>query len=288
MTKLPNSDEVLEAIRDVARQLGRTPSRDEFRQLSSTVTQYHINQHFTSWGLALRAAGLVGRSPNTPLDPSVLLEDWGKVVRQFRRIPTRDKYRMNGQFSPSVFEKKFGPWSGLPVRFRKFAESKPEWTDVVALLPVQLPPYDPVANSSEVAAQCQACQSTHPRTRHQKLEGRPTYGNLIDFRGLSHAPVNEQGVVFLFGMVARELGYSIEAVQAGFPDCEGKRQVDVGRWQRVRIEFEFESKNFRKHGHSSDGCDVIVCWHHNWADCPSTLEVIELRKVITSLAASEE
>jgi hypothetical protein len=28
-------------------------------------------------------------------------------------------------------------------------------------------------------------------------------------------------------------------------------------WQRVRIEFEFESRNFRKHKHRSDRCDVM-------------------------------
>jgi hypothetical protein len=50
-------------------------------------------------------------------------------------------------------------------------------------------------------------------------------------------------------MVARELGYPVEAVQASFPDCEAKRQIEGGKWQHVRIEFEFESRNFRDHGH---------------------------------------
>jgi len=94
--------------------------------------------------------------------------------------------------------------------------------------------------------------------------------------------------VFLFGMLARELGYLVEAVQQGFPDCEAKRQVDADKWQRVRIEFEFESRNFRDHGHPPDGCDVIVCWSHNWPDCPPHPEVLELKSVIQALARSEE
>jgi len=89
-------------------------------------------------------------------------------------------------------------------------------------------------------------------------------------------------------MVAKELGYMVEAVQAGFPDCEAKRQIDAGKWQRVRIEFEFESRNFRDHGHSEDGCDIIVCWRHNWPNCPSHLEILELASVIKSLAKSED
>lgn len=94
--------------------------------------------------------------------------------------------------------------------------------------------------------------------------------------------------MFLFGMVARELGYLVEAVQAGFPDCEAKRQVEAGKWQRVRIEFEYESRNFRDHGHPPAGCDVIVCWRHNWPECPPELEVVELRSVMATLSGSEE
>jgi len=84
-------------------------------------------------------------------------------------------------------------------------------------------------------------------------------------------------------MVAFDLGYVVEGVGTGFPDCEAKRSVsgkgDV--WERVRIEFEYRSRNFIEHGHRSDECDVLVCWEHNWPDCP--LEVFELRSVIEAL-----
>jgi hypothetical protein len=115
------------------------------------------------------------------------------------------------------------------------------------------------------------------------LKDRGTYGNPIHLNGFAHEPVNEQGVVLLFGMLARELGYRIEAVQKGFPDCEAKRQIGPERWQRVNIEFEYESKNFRDHGHSFRGCDVIICWRHNWRECPKNIDVLELCSVIKSL-----
>jgi len=54
--------------------------------------------------------------------------------------------------------------------------------------------------------------------------------------------------------------------------------VAPGRWQRVRIEFEFQSRNFLQHFHDPEQCDLIVCWEHNWTECP--LEVLELKKVI--------
>jgi hypothetical protein len=109
--------------------------------------------------------------------------------------------------------------------------------------------------------------------------------HLHNFR---HEPVIEQGVVLLFGMLAKELSYVIEAVQKGFPDCEAKRQIGPERWQRVNIEFEFESKNFHQHGHPVTGCDVIVCWRHNWEQCPKHIEIFELSSVIRSLASSED
>ena len=69
-----------------------------------------------------------------------------------------------------------------------------------------------------------------------------------------------------FGVVSNDLGFLVEAVHPGFPDCEAKRALDKKRtrWERVRIEFEFKSGNFREHGHDPAGCDVIVCWEHDW------------------------
>jgi hypothetical protein len=96
-----------------------------------------------------------------------------------------------------------------------------------------------------------------------------------------HAPINELGVVFLFGTQAARLGFMVTLIQAAFPDCEAFRVVAPGRLQRVKIEFEQESRNFLKHGHNVNDCDMIVCWEHNWPECP--LEVIELKTVMRGL-----
>ena len=68
--------------------------------------------------------------------------------------------------------------------------------------------------------------------------------------------------------------------KTGFPDCEGKRCIDINKnlWEPVSIEFEFKSRNFLEHGHNPNECDMIVCWIHDWLDCP--LEVIELKKIL--------
>jgi len=289
MGKLESRD-ILDAIRKVARDLGRSPSRSQFKAKSG-LSEYQILEHFPAgYREAVRAAGLTPDATNVRLDDQTLLMDWGELVRRVRRIPTRAQYRSEGNYSPGVFEKHFGPWSAIPAKFAEFARNKPEWADVVPLLPMPVQQGGAVISrpTAPIESSDYPPPPSAPQHRHTKLNGRPTYGNPIDFSGLRHEPVNEQGVVFLFGVVARELGYMVEALQAGFPDCEAKRQVAGDKWQRVRIEFEFESRNFRDHGHPEDGCDVIVCWRHNWPECPPHIEVVALQTIIQSLASSED
>jgi len=129
-------------------------------------------------------------------------------------------------------------------------------------------------DESTVAPLSHSLARTHRRRR---------YGQDIQFRGLRHAPVNENGVVFLFGMVAEELGFEVENVQSGFPDCEAKRRRSDGTFERVSIELEFKSSEFVRHGHDANQCDVLVCWEHDWEKCPRALQVIELKSLIGKL-----
>lgn len=105
-------------------------------------------------------------------------------------------------------------------------------------------------------------------------------GDLINFRGLVYSPINENGVVFLFGRVIEDLHMYIEEIKPGFPDCVARRFTGKG-WEKVTIEFEYSSANFRTHGHNPDDCDLIVCWEHDWKNCP--VEVIELKTEIEEM-----
>jgi hypothetical protein len=112
------------------------------------------------------------------------------------------------------------------------------------------------------------------------MEDRPRYGRPLMLPELAHEPANELGVIFVFGMLARKLGFIVLRIQPDFPDCEALVEVARGVWQRVRIEFEFESRNFLRHRHRKDGCDMIICWRHNWPECPPNIEVLELSKAL--------
>ncbi|MGH9675899.1 MAG: hypothetical protein ACRD36_02255, partial [Candidatus Acidiferrum sp.] len=249
---------------------------------------YDVLQHFRRWNDAVRASRLRPYRLNIRPKDHVLLEDWGKAVRRHRGVLPRRTYAREGKFHPGRLERRFGPWSRLPEAFRNFARRKREWTDVVALLPAPLLAGRARLGSGQGAQIESAFPSPRCETWHVPRKGKPFYGDPTRFRWLPHEPVNEQGVVLLFGMLAITLGYLVENVQKGFPDCEAMRQVAPGRWQRVSIEFEFESRNFRIHGHSAERCDLIVCWRHNWPDCPRHIEVIELSRVIRSLAGAEK
>lgn len=109
---------------------------------------------------------------------------------------------------------------------------------------------------------------------------RSIVGDLINFRGLVYSPINEDGVVFLFGRVVDDLHMYIEEIKPGYPDCVARRFTGKG-WERILIEFEYLSSNFKNHGHNPDDCDIIVCWENDWKDCP--LEVIELKTEIEDM-----
>ncbi len=252
---------------------------------------------------AVRAAGLQPHRLYLRPEDHELLTDWGETVRKLRAVPSRRAYDLNGKHYPITLEKRFGGWPALPQAFRDFATGKREWADVLAFVPDPGEPAvgarpacvcrdNPAALSQRIGARRTNASSRVPippeTFQHPSLKDRPAYGEPMDFPTLRHEPVNEQGVVLLFGMVAKHLGYVVESVQAGFPDCEAKRQIAPKRWQRVNLEFEFESRNFRDHGHPLTGCDVIVCWHHNWEDCPKHIEVLELSTLIKSFRRSQD
>jgi hypothetical protein len=114
---------------------------------------------------------------------------------------------------------------------------------------------------------------------------RRVVGPLLGFKSLSRAPVNELGVVYLFGVLHEAFGFEIGSIQSGFPDCLARLKIGEGRWEEVRIELGFESKSLPKHGHHPSGADMIVCWKHNWPGCPGSIQVIELGKPIHDMDA---
>jgi HNH endonuclease len=261
-------EEIITAIQQCAKELGHTPTLPEF-QGKTGITEAQVRRRLEGWGKAVKEAGLA-RSMGTRVDIKPLFEDWAGIVRRTGRLPSQSDYAVTSQFSVRPLLRRFGRWTRVPVGLLKFGEENglaEEWCDVLELIRLHYPSVD-----GEIFATAKP-MPLYPRA------GRRLYGPAMTPLPLAFGPANEMGVVFLFGMLARKLGFIVTWIGTEFPDCEAMQEVAPGKCQLVNIEFEFESANFHKHGHDVSKCDVIVCWRHNWADCP--LQVVELEKIAT-------
>jgi hypothetical protein len=268
-------NEILKTIRLFAKKNDRNPSIRDVT-FKTGITRHFVYHLFGSWKKALAAAGLEASGSGFGQQESTLLLDWAGAVRKLGKIPSVYEYERVGRFSGVPFHTRYRLWKCVPQEFARFARKdgiEQDWQDVLELVAARRDSV--LAESGQVKGR-----------RSQKaivFRDRPIYGRPLALPELAYEPVNEAGVVYAFGMVARRLGFCVHRLQTEFPDCEAMREVARGQWQKVRIEFEFESKNFQKHGHNPKGCDLIVCWNHNWPECPKKLVVVELRKVVRGL-----
>ena len=264
----PSPQQIIAAVQSVARSLGHAPSKTEFLS-HSRITVHQFRVHFATWNNAVKAAGFPPNLANVRMTDEQLLTSYGLSVRTLGTPPTYPRYIAQGHHA---LKTRFGRWSNVPDAFRAFAQDKPEWSDVLPLLPAPRSPAPPVIRPSGDGP-----------LRPPEFAPSQSCGNPLNFRSFRHEPMNEQGVILLFGMVAQDLGFAIESAQSTCPDCHAKRRIAPNHWVPVRIEFEFDSRHFHKHGHHKEDCDMIVCWKHSWQRCPKTIEVLELSSAIKTL-----
>src|SRR5579859_7854941 len=272
-------EEVLTLIKKTTEELGYVPSLLEVVH-KTEITRHAIRSNFVSYRAALVECGLERRGTyRLPL--RALFDDWAEVVRKLGKAPTVAEYDVHAKYCHGPLVRIYGGWryvaSGLPL-YAKEEGLEGAWKDVLEVVAQQIDPnMAPPGITSSTASRI-ASRTTSTTDRRKLREGRKVYGAPMARTPLVFEPINEAGVAVLFGAVAHDLGFSILHVQQGFPDCEVMREVEPGRCQREIGEFEFESRNFLTHGHSVEDCDLIICWIHNWPECP--LEVIELRSAV--------
>jgi hypothetical protein len=109
------------------------------------------------------------------------------------------------------------------------------------------------------------------------MKGKTTRSEVLIDAPLNFAPENELGVVYLFSHLAKKWRIKVDTIRAGFPDCIAFQKI-AGAEKRIRIEFEFKSRNFKQHKHKCKECDWLVCWEHNWSNPPKNLNIVELRR----------
>lgn len=267
--------QIIEEIRRIANKLDVKSLRQKDFKRYSKVSLSAVRYHFSTWNEAIKQAGLIPIDSievirkKELIDDNELLLDLIRLYNEIGKQPTGSLINAKGKYSTKPYRAR---WKNIGEAFLIAKQKFPE-----RIFPeIQKPD----AEQQEIES-----IKVIPRTIKPKItkKGRIIFGEPIDFRGLRFAPVNEQGVVYLFGMISHELGFLIESIRTEYPDCEGKRCFDKekNQWEHVKIEFEYRSSHFKEHGHNEVDCDIIVCWIHDWDGCP--IEVLELRSVIKYL-----
>jgi hypothetical protein len=243
-------------LQELAAKLGRrNVSMREF-EAATGITPYHVVRTLGSYG-ALRAAAGLDPPPNRRLCNDTLLRALRDACLKAGGIPRCTHAERFGAYSKPSYALRWGDWRGTLTALRAWVETHDPGFPYLALLSADRP-------------------APGPRRLPRRASGA-AYGAPLHFGPLLHEPTNEQGVLLLFGALATSLGFSIERIAPSFPDCEAKQRV-AGGWRRVRIELEYQSRNFHYHKHDPAECDLIVCWEHNWPEAP--LPVLELRAEI--------
>jgi hypothetical protein len=275
ITENTSKEEVSAAIRKCAEELGHVPSMDELLRVTG-MSKYLIRRHFGAYTKALEACGLERHGCGYRVEMKNLFLDWAAIVRKLGKIPSMLEYELHGKYTTKPLVRHFGGWTHVAAGLRGFAHQaglEDEWQDVLEVAANHVKYAPPPARTPVLQ------RNLLPQAR--KLAGRQVYGAPMGRTPMVFEPTNEAGVAVLFGAVAHDLGFSILHVQQSFPDCEVMREIEPGRCQRELAEFEYASRNFLGHMHPVDGCDMIICWVHNWPECP--LEVVELRSAVKRL-----
>lgn len=267
-------EEIIAAIKECADKLGHVPSFPELLE-QIKMTKRAVRSAFGTYSDALKACGLERRGSGYEVPQRELFLDWAALVRSLGKVPTIMEYELHGQYSVTPMLRLYGGWRSLPEGMMEYAKKEGlevEWEDVLKIIAQHLGPGEEDKRRSRPAGGT----TLRPRVR----ENEPIYGTPLLHEVMSYAPTNEMGVMILFAAEAKRLGFKILRLQPGCPDCEAMREIAPGKWQRVRIEFEYESRNFLAHGHKPDDCDLIVCWENNWQHCP--VEVLELKALVSN------
>jgi hypothetical protein len=263
-------EECVQEMQRVAQALARSHLTSEEFDAHGKVSAFRIIRVFGSWAAALQAAGLAS-SPNLIREVSIstLAGDFLRACIDLGCIPTINQLTRRSQHVSHTFAGKHGGYrafksAAINHLFSNHARIPPA---IKTLFETELSQFP-----SEVAPGPDSPQIQPHRQ-----------GPTLNFRAFVYAPTCEHDVVQMFGAVAQELGFEIHANRSAFPDCQARRLRAGARETFVEslIEYEFASSDYRRHGHPTAGCDLVVCWLHDWAECP--IEVLELSREIRNL-----
>ena len=281
-----SDDELLSDLLRIYRETGLTPTE----ALVNSMGKYEYRQYTIRWKSLAAALNLaikkfptksqtISQSDSSDFDKRLFssLSDFSELgIYQDDSVEINNRNNKSEEIhiSPSILEVPTAPDTSIQNREKEKEELL--FPDIkIPKVEEKIPEVITVAPIIKLIPQTIKPKIAKKKSKH--------LGESIDFRGLKFAPVDALGVAYVFGMISRELGFVLETFRAEPPDVEGKRCIDTAndRWKKVKIDFVYKSSDFNAPGHNEMETDLIICWIHDWEECP--VEILELRSTIQLL-----
>jgi hypothetical protein len=247
---------------------------DPFSKLTK-ISSRTIRKYYDNWSDACNANGLKSGAVQDTVPMETLAKSFLSVVSADGEIPSIHRLIRLAKRGEHVFSKKHGGYDNFKRKAiaHLIAIESVKDAKILELLQKEL----------------KRLESKSVSTPQEKAVRPHEHGSMLGFRAFAHVPTYENEVVAMFGAIAHEIGFEIISSRSEFPDCKANRRIEGSarkRYKECLIEFELRSSDFKAHNHPVKGCDLIVCWEHDWKDCP--LEVLELKKTIQPLSGWRE
>src|SRR5205807_6279875 len=127
---------------------------------------------------------------NEAVSDTDLLAEFHRVSSALGKIPTWPVFSSRANVSGETLRKRFGGMHGTLARYAAWLQAQDPESPLLTLARADAPPELPPAVPDEPSRVATAHK--WPRAGEATEFGAP-----INFRGLQHAPISEQGVVYL-------------------------------------------------------------------------------------------
>src|SRR5262249_9536585 len=93
-----SKEEIIQAMKELAEQLGHPPSLTELR-IHKGVHDRYIRKHFATYKRALEECGLKRDGQGYKISPEELFRDWAAVMRKAGKVPSINEYNVHSRYS---------------------------------------------------------------------------------------------------------------------------------------------------------------------------------------------
>lgn len=132
-------EQILEEIKRCAAENGGVPlGRDAFTRATGIKPSW-IDRHWLRWSDAVAEAGFAPSTMTAPHGEEHLLEQLALLVRELGHYPVANELRRKAREAPGFPSRNtFDRWGGKDASIRRlalFCEERPDYADVLAMLP---------------------------------------------------------------------------------------------------------------------------------------------------------